>query len=125
MTDQDATYWQILKLMEEGNFSAAAPRLAGLVADVSDARDHSAYGICLQKLGRWSEAIVQFEAALALQPAYCEADWRNMLAQSCLHDGQKSRAVAQWRIVAAMEPMYPSRDFPIDEARHMLEMHAT
>ncbi|MGL4325484.1 MAG: tetratricopeptide repeat protein [Beijerinckiaceae bacterium] len=120
MTNDEAEYWRILTLQESGKFSEAAPRLAALIAKASDARFHAAYGICLQQLGRWRESIVQFENALALKPAYCEADWRNMLAQSYLKAGQKGRAVAQWRIVAQMEPCYPSRDFPIDEAKRML-----
>jgi tetratricopeptide (TPR) repeat protein len=124
MTDQEAEYRQILTLMEEGKFSAAAPRLAVLIAGANDARYYSTYGICLQKLGRWSESIPHFKKALDLKPAYCEADWRNMLAQSYIHDGQMLRAIEQWRIVAAMEPTYPSRDAPIDEATRLLETHA-
>jgi tetratricopeptide (TPR) repeat protein len=125
LTDRETEYRQILKLEEEGNFSEAAPRLAALVAAATDARFHAAYGSCLQKLGRWAESIPQFESALALKPAYCEADWRNMLAQSYLHVGQKRRAIEQWRIVAGMEPTYPSHDEPIDEARHMLKKYAS
>ncbi len=121
MTDNEAEYWQILKLQEDGKFSEAAPRLAALIAGVTDARFHAAHGIGLQKLGRWSESIQQFKAALALKPSYCEADWRNMLAQSYIQVGQRGSAVTQWRIVASMEPSYPSRDFPIDEAKRMLE----
>ena len=124
MTDQEVNYRDIVKLMEDGAFDEAAPRLEALVANASDARFHSAYGICLQKIGQWSGAIQQFEAALAPKPVYCEADWRNMLAQSCLRVGQMPKAIEQWRIVAAMEPSYPSRDFPIDEAKRMLEKHA-
>lgn len=124
MTNSEAHYWQILKLIEDGGFDEAALRLAALVADARDVRFHSAYGICMQKLGRWSEAIRQFETALALKPAYCEADLRNMLAAACLEVGQKGRAITQWRIFADMEPTYPSRDVPIDEARQMLEKNA-
>jgi Flp pilus assembly protein TadD len=124
MTDQEANNRRTLKLMDEGKFSEAESRLAVHVAGTSDARFHSSYGICLQKLGRWSEAIHQFEAALALKPAYCEADWRNMLARSYLQDGHEHRAIEQWRIVSVMDPTYPSHDFPIDEARRLLEKHA-
>jgi tetratricopeptide (TPR) repeat protein len=124
MTEFEAEYWQNLKLMEDGSFGEAAPRLAALIANATDARFYAAYGICLQTLGRWPESIPQFEVALALKPTYCEADWRNMLAQSYLRSGQNTRAMQQWRIVAGMEPSYPSRDFPIDEAKRMLETHA-
>lgn len=120
----ETEYWQLVKLKEDGRYSEAALRLAAVVAATSDARFHSAYGVCLQQLGRWTEAIDQFKAAIALKPAYCEADWRNMLAQSYLEVGRKGDAVAQWRIVAEMEPAYPSRDFPIEEAKRMLELHA-
>ncbi len=121
MADQEAAYWQILKLMEEGTFSEAAPRMAVLVAGSADARFHATFGICLQELGRWSEAIQHYETALALKPSYCEADWRTMLAEAYLRDGQKSRAIAQWRIVAAMTPAYPNYDIPIKDAQQKLE----
>lgn len=124
MCDPESEYREILELMEDCKFSEAAPRLAALVKVSPDARFHAAYGICLQKLERWSDSVQQFEAALALKPAYCEADWRNMLAESWLQDGQKVRAIEQWRIVADMEPSYPNRDFPIDEAKRMLERFA-
>jgi tetratricopeptide (TPR) repeat protein len=123
MRDQEAEYWALLKLMDDGKFSEAAPRFAALVTDATDARHLSAYGICLQKLGRWSQSIEQLQSALALRPAYCEADWRNMLAQSYLHDGQNDSAIKQWRIVASMEPTYPSHRVPIDHAKHMLLTH--
>ena len=124
MTDQEAKYQQAMKLMEQGSFSEATSHLADLIVDATDARFHAAYGICLQKLGRWSKSIQQFEAALALKPAYCEADWRCLLAESYRRDRQMARAIEQWRVVAGMEPMYPSRDVPIDEAKRMLETYA-
>lgn len=117
MTDREAKYKQASKLMELGAFSESASQFYTLIADASDARFQSAYGIFLQKLGRWTESIQQFEAALALKHAYCEADWRNMLALSYLLYGQEGRAIAQWRIVVDMEPSYPSRDVPIDESK--------
>jgi tetratricopeptide (TPR) repeat protein len=125
LTDCETEYRQALKLEEEGNFSEAAPRLAALVAATTDARVLAAYGFCLQKLGRWAESIPQFESALALKPAYCESDWRNMLAQSYLHVGQKRWAIEQWRIVADTKPTYPSHGEPIDEARQMLKKYAS
>jgi tetratricopeptide (TPR) repeat protein len=123
MTNKEEYYAEALRFMNTGRLDEAALRLAALVASDTDARFHSAHGICLQRLGRWSEAIQQFEAALALKPAYCEADWRNMLAQSYFQAGQKPEAIAQWRIVARMAPSYPNRDHPIDEAKRMLETH--
>jgi tetratricopeptide (TPR) repeat protein len=124
MTNNESEYWRILKVMDDGNLSEAASRFVALIAGATDARFHATCGICLQKLGRWSESIPQFEAAIALKPAYSEADWRNMLAQSYLQDGQKHRAIDQWRIVGGMDPSYPSRDFPIDEAKRMLEAYS-
>jgi tetratricopeptide (TPR) repeat protein len=124
MTNSENEYWRILQLMDDGNLSEAASRFAALIVGATDARFHAAYGICLQKLGRWTDSIPEFEAALALKPAYCEADWRNMLAQSYLQDGQKRPAINQWRIVAGMEPSYPSRDFPIEDAKRMLEAYS-
>jgi Flp pilus assembly protein TadD len=124
LADREAQYLQILQLMDDGNLSEAASRFGALIVGATDARFHAAYGICLQKLGRWTESIRQFEAALALKPAYCEADWRNMLAQSHLQDGQTHLAINQWRIVAGMEPSYPSHDFPIEDAKRMLEAYS-
>jgi hypothetical protein len=70
------------------------------------------------------ESIRQFETALALKPAYCEADLRYMLAAARHEDGQMGLAITQWRIFAVMEPTYPSRDVPIDEASQTLEKNA-
>jgi Flp pilus assembly protein TadD len=106
MTKNEIEYWQILQAMDDGNLSEAASRFAALIVGTTDARLYAAYGICLQKLGRWPDSIPQFEAALALKPAYCEADWRNMLAQSYLQVGKERRAIGQWCIVAEMEPSY-------------------
>jgi hypothetical protein len=50
-----------------------------------------------------------------------ENEYWHMLAVSYLQDGQKHRAIEQRRAVAVMQPSYPSRDFPIDEAKRMLE----
>jgi tetratricopeptide (TPR) repeat protein len=123
MIDQNESYAEALRLLEAGDLNRAAELFEVLVSGIPDARYFAAYGICRQKTGHWQQAIKLFEKALALKPAYCEADWRNMLAASYLHDGQKQRAIEQWRIVSTMEPMYPSRDSPIDEAKKKLKDH--
>jgi tetratricopeptide (TPR) repeat protein len=123
MKNRVEIYAEALKLLAAGDLNRAAELFETLVSGAPDARHFAAYGICQQKLGQWQQAIKLFEKALALKPAYCEADWRNMLAASYLHDGQKQRAIEQWRIVSTMEPMYPSRDTPIDEAKKKIKDH--
>lgn len=125
MTDLEAEYREALNLDEAGDLEAAAAKFAALIAGATDARFHSAYGICLQKLGHWSKSITQFEKAIALKPSYCEADWRNMLATSYVKAGQPFRAKEQWCIVSTMEPTYPSHDWPIDEAKRMLKEYGS
>lgn len=124
MVETEAEYWAALKLMDEGNFDEAAQKLADLVAAVSDARMFAAYGICQQQRGLWVKSIGLFNRALDLKPAYCEADWRNMLATSYLKTGDVQNALAQWRMVARLQPTYPSHNTPIDEAKQMLKDHS-
>lgn len=123
MLIHEAAYRDALQLLEDGQWPEAAAKLAALTPGTTDLRFYAAHGLCLQKLGHWSKSIQLFEMAISLQPSYCEADWRNMLAASYLKDGRTQSAIEQWSIVAAMEAAYPSHDAPIDEAKRMLKVH--
>src|SRR5512139_2086526 len=78
------------------------------------------YGDCLMKLQHWGEAVRVLRTGVDLKPAYGEADARLMLAQALLKHGDKNDAVAQLKLVAAMEPTYPSHETPIDQAKALL-----
>jgi tetratricopeptide (TPR) repeat protein len=82
------------------------------------------FGLLLQSLGHWEQSIEKFSRGLELRPHYCEGDTRLMLAESYLKSGQKTMALEQWRIVAAMSPQYPSYDAVPNEAKRRLEEHA-
>jgi tetratricopeptide (TPR) repeat protein len=125
MTIQEAKYQEAIQFQERGLWLDAAAKLAELIPGSNEPRFYAAHGICQQRLGQWNQSIRHFEKALALCPAYCEADWRNFLATSYLQDGQTNLAIKQWRIVAAMEPTYPSHDWPIDEAKRLLTTHSS
>ena len=121
MVETEAEYQAALELMSQGKFVDAAVMLQALTAFTSDTRMLAAYGICQQQRGLWAESIGLFQRALDLKPAYCESDWRNMLATSYIKNGDPQNALAQWRIVSQMRPTYPGHDFPIDEAKKMLK----
>jgi hypothetical protein len=42
-----------------------------------------------------------------------------------LQSGQKKKAIEQWKLVAAMEPEYPSYEAAPNEATRKLGEHAT
>jgi tetratricopeptide (TPR) repeat protein len=74
--------------------------------------------------GQYSEAITFLEAGLALNPHYAEADVRLMLAEAFERSGSIEKAVAQWRVVAGMQPLYPSHEQPMEEAKRKLSEHS-
>ena len=73
--------------------------------------------------GQYNEAIKSLEAGLALQPHYGEADARLFLADAFERLGNIKQAVAQWRVVAKMQPSYPSDKRPMEEAKRKLADH--
>jgi tetratricopeptide (TPR) repeat protein len=79
----------------------------------------------LQRIrGQYNEAIKYLEAGLALNPHYAEADARLVLADAFECSGNVRQAVAQWRIVAQMQPSYPSDERPMEEAKRKLVENA-
>ena len=112
------------ELAAAGKHPEAVRIFKRLVASAADARFHIAYAVSLQQLGHWDESIVQFHAGLDLKPHYCEGDARLMLAESLLKTGQNRQAIEQWRIVAAMQPEYPSYEAVPNEAKANLAKHA-
>lgn len=122
--DFEALYRQANELETGGQFNKAASAYRRLVNAATDARFHVAYGVCLQKLGRWRESVLQLQLGVTLKPHYCEGDARLLLAKSYLMAGKKAKAIEQWRIVAVMKPEYPSYEAVPDEAREMLNKHA-
>jgi Flp pilus assembly protein TadD len=85
-----------------------------------DARPLIALGDLQRIRGRYQEAIKSLEAGLALRPHYAEADARLMLAEAFECADNVAQAVAQWRIVAQMEPSYPSDGKPMKAAKRKL-----
>lgn len=121
--DHDAIYRDARALEDQGKHSDALVHYKALTADSSDPRYHIAYGVCLQRLGLWGESIGPLTRGVELKPYYCLGDARLFLAESLLRCGRKKDAVVQWRIVAAMEPEYPSYQEVPNEAKRMLELH--
>lgn len=118
----DSEFSAGISFWEKGDVANAMRHFkAASAIDSEDSRYWVWYGVCLMKLHHWGEAVRVLERGVDLKPAYGEADARLMLAQALENHGDKNGAVAQLRIVVAMEPMYPSYDAPIDEAKTLLE----
>jgi Flp pilus assembly protein TadD len=85
-----------------------------------DPRPLIALGDLQRRRGQYGNAIKSLEAGLALKPHYAEADARLMLAEAFACANNLKQAAAQWRLVARMEPSYPSDEKPMDEAKRKL-----
>ena len=120
----EARYAKAHELQAEGRHGDAAALYKELVDQAEDPRFFIAYGECLQHLGHWRQSAKFLQRGIDLKPACCEGDARLMLAESLLQLGLKDKAIAQWRIVAAMPPAYPSHEAVPDEARRKLREHA-
>jgi tetratricopeptide (TPR) repeat protein len=77
----------------------------------------------VERLGRNKEAVQHYRDGLALNPHYCEADARVMLANALKKIGKLDEAVIEWEAVVKMEPMYPSYEKPMQDAKRELERH--
>lgn len=85
-----ASYQQALAHMQEGDWAGAIQLLEGVVAALpGNARLHNTLGIALSSAGRADEAARQFQAALALEPAYPSA-----LKNMALHEMARERPAA-------------------------------
>ena len=117
-------YKQALALEEDGDPSGAVSIYNKLIKLKEDPRFHIAFGACLQKLKHWEQSIAHLEKGIALKPDYCEGDARLLLAESYLNAGRKKNAIEQWKIVAEIEPEYPSYEEVPNEAKRLLAKHA-
>lgn len=88
--------------------------------DPFDSRYWIALGTCLSRLHHWEQAINCLKRGIELKPHYCEADARIFLAEALYEARHKREAQEQWEIVSKMESMYPSYEYPINEAKRRL-----
>lgn len=110
--------WLATALVQQSKFTEAEPCFRRAIAlEPSDPRHYLNFGVSLDGAGRWDEAARFFRDGLALKPHYGESDSRMMLAGVLVKLGRIDEAIAEWRTVASMEPMYPSYDEPIIGAK--------
>jgi tetratricopeptide (TPR) repeat protein len=112
---------EAVRLQGEGDMPKALVcfrRAASL--DSSDARYEIALGVCLLQLRHWDEAVKALSRGIELKPHYAEADARLYLAEALTNAGDLARAQEQLKLVASMEPSYPSYDKPMAEAKKRL-----
>jgi tetratricopeptide (TPR) repeat protein len=119
----EALYKEANELDNAGHHSQAAKIYEQLVELFVDARFHIAYGYCLQQTNHWKESTWQFQKGISLKPHYCEGDARLMLANSYMKLRRQKNAVEQWKIVAAMNPEYPSYEAVPNEAKEFLKKY--
>jgi len=120
----EGSYAKAQELSSQSKHREAAAIYKELVEQSEDPRFSIAYGVCLQNLGHWQESAKQLQRGIDLKPQYCEGDARLFLAESLLRLGLKKRAIEQWKIVAAMEPEYPTYEAAPNEAKKKLGEHA-
>jgi Flp pilus assembly protein TadD len=117
-------HWLGSILERQGNWQEAANayhRAIDLLA--GDPRPLIALGRLESLRGEHEDAIKFLQTGIALRPHYAEADARLMLAEAFERAENIEQAVAQWRIVAKMEPSYPSHGKPMKEAKRKLAEH--
>jgi tetratricopeptide (TPR) repeat protein len=119
----EASYTKAQDLQSQGMHAEAAAVYQRLVQQSEDPRYLVAYGVCLQQLGRWKESLRFLQRGVDLKPHYGEGDARLLLADSLFRVGMKKKAVEQWKLLAAMEPEYPSYEAVPDEAKRKLREH--
>lgn len=86
-----------------------------------DPRIRISMGCCLNKMSRFSEAVTSFKEGICLKPAYGEMDAHMFLAEALRNDGQIVEAIKEFRIAAAMEPVWDYEMSLHEEARQMME----
>jgi tetratricopeptide (TPR) repeat protein len=110
-----------VRLEQQGDLPRALVSFRRAVElDDTDSRYWLSVGVCLLKLHHWSEAAKALTRGIDLKPHYAEADARLFLAEAFVGGGELNRAREQYRIVASMEPSYPSYDKPMLEATKRL-----
>jgi tetratricopeptide (TPR) repeat protein len=117
-------HWLGMVLERQGHTQEAAQAYQRAIHLLGgDPRPLIALGDLQRRRGQHKEAIASLEAGLALKPHYAEADARLILADALESSGNVEQAVAQWRVVAQMQPSYPSGERPMEEARRKLAEH--
>ncbi len=91
--------------------------------DPSDSRPLISLGVLRTRQRRFDDAIRLIEEGIALKPHYCFADAKLFLAEAFEGALKIEQAKQQWREVLELEPMYPSRDKPMKEARQKLRQY--
>lgn len=91
--------------------------------DPNDSRSLISLGVLRSRQRRFQEAIRLLELGIALKPHYGLADAKLFLAEAFRGAKRMKQARQQWLEVLELEPMYPSYDQPIKEARRKLRMH--
>ena len=117
-------HWIGSVLESQGNLQEAADAYRRAINLLTgDPRPLIALGHLQSLRGKYEEAIELLHTGIALKPHYAEADARLMLAEAFERAGNVEQAVAQWRVVAQMEPFYPSHEKPMAEAKRKLDEH--
>jgi len=91
--------------------------------DSSDSRPLISLGFLRSTQRRFDEAIRLLESGIALKPHYGFADAKLFLAEALEGAGKIEQAKEQWREIVELEPMYPSDDEPMKEARQKLSLY--
>ena len=108
-------YNKALEAEEKGNnIKALTLYKEVLKLNSSDPRYHIGLGVCLMKLNHGVEAAKSLKKGIDLKPSYAEADARLFLAEALYNAGQKKNAIEQLSLVIKMEPVYPSREYPVE-----------
>ncbi len=91
--------------------------------DPQDSRSLINLGILRSSERNFDEAITLLEQGIALKPHYGFADSLLYLAEAFEGAKKLKQAKQTWREVLELEPMYPSFDHPMNEARRKLRQH--
>jgi Flp pilus assembly protein TadD len=116
--------WLGAALLDDSRFPEAEENYFRAISlDAVDSRPHLHLGGAYERQGRLEDAVRCFRDGLALNPYYGNADAHMMLADVLKRLGRVDEAVREWQAVSQMEPMYPSYEWPIEEAKRELLSH--
>jgi tetratricopeptide (TPR) repeat protein len=114
--------WLGAALLDDSRFlEAEESYLRAISLDATDSRPHLHLGGAYERQGRLEDAVRCYREGLALKPHYGNADAHIMLADVLKRLGRVDEAIREWQAVAQMEPMYPSYEWPIEEAKRELQ----
>ena len=114
--------WLGAALLADSRFPEAEENYFRAISlDAADSRPHLHLGGAYERQGRLEDAVRCYRDGLALNPYYGNADAHMGLAHVLKRLGRVDEAVREWQTVAQMEPMYPSYEWPIEEAKRELK----